>query len=88
MLNIKKLNCLTKGMWDQCLTWKRSTKVLEKTNVIPMEVFVIKILVDGNINVWKGNKESQDKEVAMRMGKTRRCVMRQGKQKRYVIMVH
>jgi hypothetical protein len=45
-----------KGDVGLMLAMENVTKVLEKTNVIPMEVFIIENLVDGNTDVWQGNK--------------------------------
>jgi hypothetical protein len=53
------------------LDMEKVTKVLKKSNVIPMEVFIIKNLVHGNTNVWQGNKERQDKEVCNEDGQNK-----------------
>lgn len=53
------------------LDMEKVMKVLKKTNVISMEVFIIKNLVHGNTNVWQGNKERQDKEVCNEDGQNK-----------------
>lgn len=60
-----------KGDAGLMLDMEKVTKVLKKTNVIPMEVFIIKNLVHGNTNVWQGNKERQDKEVCNEDGQNK-----------------
>jgi len=51
-----------KGDAGLMLDMEKVTKVLKKTNVIPMEVFIIK---------KQGNKERQDKEVCNEDGQNK-----------------
>ncbi len=64
----QKIELFNKG---DVLDMEKVIKVLEKTNVIPTEVFIIKNLVDGNTDVWQGNKERQDKEVCNEDGQNK-----------------
>lgn len=52
----QKIELSNKGDVGPMLDMEKVTKVLKKTNVIPMEVFIIKNLVNGNTYVWQGNK--------------------------------
>jgi hypothetical protein len=93
----QKIELPKKGDVGPMLDMGKVTKVLEKTNVISMEVFIIKNLVDGNTDVWQGNKEKQDKEVCNEDRQNKMCnqarqnkeVCDEARQKKwYVIMVH
>jgi hypothetical protein len=59
----QKFDLPNKGDVGPMLDMENVAKVLEKTNAIPMEVFIINNLVNGNTDVCQGNKERQDKEV-------------------------
>jgi hypothetical protein len=84
----QKIELPNKGDVGPMFDMEKVTKILEKTNVIPMEVFIIKNLVDGNTDVWQGNKERQDKEVCNE-DRQNKEVCDEARQKQwYVIMVH